>query len=58
MNLYQSNSLAVDQRAEIVWKNGHFLAIRHDSGDSVVLYQMGELFAEVWYILWIILWRW
>ena len=49
MNLYQFNFYSLDKRAEMVWKHGSFLAIRHDGGYSVVLYHMGEFFAEVWY---------
>ncbi|RDV11866.1 hypothetical protein DXT99_23465 [Pontibacter diazotrophicus] len=49
MNIYQFNYYALDQRAEMVWQYGSYLAVRHDGGHSVVLYHMGEFFAEVWY---------
>ena len=49
MDIYQFNFLPRDQRAELVWKRGRFLAIRSDTGCSVVLYHMPDFFAEVWY---------
>ncbi|RDV11465.1 hypothetical protein DXT99_24715 [Pontibacter diazotrophicus] len=49
MNLYQFNYCDLSRRAELVWQNGNYLSVRHDGGYSVVLYHMGEFFAEVWY---------
>lgn len=49
MNLYQFNYYDLNRRAEIVWRNGSYLSVRHDGGHSVVLYHMGEFFVEVYY---------
>ena len=49
MDFYAYNCLPRDQRAELVWEHGRFLAIRTEMNCSVVLYHMGGFFAEVWY---------
>ncbi|WP_337070740.1 hypothetical protein [Pontibacter sp. 13R65] len=49
MDFYAFNTLPRDTRAELVWQQGRFLAIRTEMGCSVVLYHMGSFFAEVWY---------
>jgi hypothetical protein len=49
MDFYAFNCLPRDARAELVWQQGRFLAIRQEQGCSVVLYHLGGFFAEVWY---------
>lgn len=49
MDFYAFNCLPRDARAELVWQYGRFLAIRQETGCSVVLYHMARFFAEVWY---------
>ena len=49
MDFYAFNCLPRDQRAELVWKRGRFLAIRTEMNCSVVLYHMSGFFVEVWY---------
>jgi hypothetical protein len=49
MDFYAFNCLPRDQRAELVWEHGRFLAIRTEMNCSVVLYHLGGFFAEVWY---------
>jgi hypothetical protein len=49
MDFYLFNYLPGNDRAELVWQQGRFLAIREHMGCSVVLYKMPEFFAELWY---------
>ncbi|WP_187264669.1 hypothetical protein [Pontibacter beigongshangensis] len=49
MDFYAFNTLPRDERAELVWRHGQLLAIRTVMSCSVVLYHMGQFFAEVWY---------
>ena len=49
MDFYAFNCISREERAELVWKHGCFLAIRLDMGCSVLLYHMGSFFAEVRY---------
>lgn len=50
MNLYQFNCCDFSRRAEAVWRNGDYLSVRHEGKHRVVLYHMGEFFAEVCYL--------
>lgn len=49
MDFYQFNCYPRETRAELVGQHGRFLAIRTVMNCSVVLYHMGEFFAEMWY---------
>ncbi|MFD2247352.1 hypothetical protein [Pontibacter ruber] len=49
MDFYAFNCLPREERAELVWEHGRYLAIREEMGCSVALYHMGRFFAEVWY---------
>jgi hypothetical protein len=49
MDYYAFNCLPREERAELVWQHGRFLAIRSEFGCSVVLYHLYGFFAEVWY---------
>lgn len=49
MDFYAFNCLLRDDRAELVWQHGRFLAIRSEMGCIVALYHLGGFFAEVWY---------
>ncbi|MFD3002841.1 hypothetical protein ACFS7Z_20905 [Pontibacter toksunensis] len=49
MDLSEFNYHAPHERAELVWEYGRFLCIRYKGGCSIVLYHMGDFFAEVWY---------
>ncbi|PRY02947.1 hypothetical protein CLV24_14416 [Pontibacter ummariensis] len=49
MDLYEFNYFSKDERADLIWDLGSLIAIRYDGGYSVVLYHMGEFFAEVKY---------
>ncbi|WP_162056036.1 hypothetical protein [Pontibacter pamirensis] len=49
MNYYQFNCYSRDKRADLVWQQGRFLAIRTEMGCSVVLYHLSGFFVEVWY---------
>jgi hypothetical protein len=44
MDLYAFHWLPRDQRAELVWEHGRFLAIRTEMNCSVVLYHLGGFF--------------
>ncbi|MFD3003980.1 hypothetical protein ACFS7Z_26730 [Pontibacter toksunensis] len=48
-DFYQFNPCPRDTRANLVWQQGRFLAIRTEMGCSGVLYHMSGFFAEVWY---------
>ena len=49
MDFYAFNCLLREARAELVWQQGRFLAIRQEMSCSVVLYHLESFFAEVWY---------
>lgn len=49
MDFYQFNYLPREQRADLVWQSGQFLALRSHMGCSVALYRLSRFFAEVWY---------
>lgn len=49
MDFYQFNYLPREQRAELVWRLGKFLAIRSYMGCNIALYHLTDFFAEVWY---------
>jgi hypothetical protein len=49
MDFYKFNYLPGSDRADLVWQQGRLLATRDHMGCIVVLYQMPEFFAEVYY---------
>ena len=49
MTANQFNSTSLDERTNIVWIHGEFLAMRQQYGCKVVLYHLQEFFVEVWY---------
>ncbi|WP_026461561.1 hypothetical protein [Adhaeribacter aquaticus] len=49
MELSEFNRNSVPKRAEIVWDSGSMLCVRCTDDASVLLYNMGKFFAEVWY---------
>lgn len=49
MDFYQFNYMPRDQRAELVWGQGRFLAVRSYMGCIVALYHMPDFYAEVEY---------
>ncbi|MCC9168986.1 hypothetical protein [Pontibacter harenae] len=49
MDLQEFNSLALDDRAEAVWRQGTFLGATAQKGYVLSLYGMGGFFCELWY---------
>ncbi|PSR56063.1 hypothetical protein AHMF7605_22455 [Adhaeribacter arboris] len=49
MELYDFNRGNYNQRAEMVWNKGEFLAARISGNYTLCLYHMGNFFAEIWY---------
>lgn len=49
MTANQFNSNSLDERTNLVWIHGEFLAVRQKYDCRVVLYHLQELFVEVWY---------
>ncbi len=51
MDLYQFNISSHDKRASLVWEHGTFICFRDEEDNQLVLYDMGNFYAEVWYDL-------
>jgi hypothetical protein len=49
ISLYLFSHYSKEKRAELVWKNGQFLALRQEGDRRIALYHLKEFFAEVWY---------
>ena len=49
MTLYEYNGLDVEQRAEILWDKGVYLATRQEKEFRILLYQIDGFYVEVWY---------
>ncbi len=49
MDLYQFNFHNYEKREAFVWEFGSFICFREEEDYRIVLYNMGNFFAEIWY---------
>ena len=48
MTLYEFKSLSEDQQTELVWSEGDFVAERMENEFSILLYQVGYFYVELY----------
>ncbi|QNF32030.1 hypothetical protein HUW51_04545 [Adhaeribacter swui] len=51
MELSDFNQNNLQQKTNLIWNQGNFLAVRYSSNCNVCLYSMGKFFVEIWYRL-------
>ncbi|RDC66392.1 hypothetical protein [Adhaeribacter pallidiroseus] len=51
MNLADFKQKNLQQKTNLIWGQGDFLAIRYSHNCNVCLYSMGKFYAEIWYRL-------
>ncbi len=51
MTLLEFQQILKDDQAHFIWQNGIFLLTRRYQKHSIMLYDMGLFFAEIWYHL-------
>ncbi len=51
MNLADFKRKNLQQKTNLIWEQGNFLAVRYSSNCNVCLYSMGKFYAEIWYRL-------
>ncbi len=51
MNLADFKQKNLQQKTNLIWEQGDFLAVRYSSNCNVCLYAMGKFYAEIWYRL-------
>ena len=51
MSLLEFQKNLKDDQPHLIWQNGVFLLMRRCKKHSIMLYDMGAFFAEIWYHL-------
>ncbi|KAA5539131.1 hypothetical protein [Adhaeribacter rhizoryzae] len=49
MNLYQFNRHNIQGRAALIWRQGIFFDFRDEGEYRIILHDMGNFYAELWY---------
>ena len=49
MDLYRFNYQDIQGRAALIWRYGTFIEFREEEAYRIILYDMGNFYAELWY---------
>ena len=49
MDFYQFNHCDIPGRASLIWEHGIFIEFRDQQEFRIILYDMGNFYAELWY---------